>query len=181
MIPGNVVEREAVLQVAKLMCIAARTAPKTRGIDNIVTCVVYGDKLKELAAKMRELASRYGKFFERDAKSVENSDAVVLIGVRASKGVGLNCSACGFKDCKSFEEHRNIVEGAYRGPVCVMEAINLGIAVSSAVKVASILNVDNRVMFSVGTAARVLKLIDADIVLGIPVSARGKNIYFDRA
>ena len=39
---------------------------------------------------------------------------------------------------------------------------------------------DNRVMYSIGLAAQRLKIIDADYVLGIPLSAKAKNIYFDR-
>ncbi|ACB08176.1 Uncharacterized ferredoxin domain-containin protein-like protein [Candidatus Korarchaeum cryptofilum OPF8] len=48
------------------------------------------------------------------------------------------------------------------------------------VKTASLLNVDNRIMFTVGRAAMKMKLLDADIVLGIPLNASPKNIYFDR-
>jgi len=61
-----------------------------------------------------------------------------------------------------------------------MALLDLGIAVGSAVKVASDLNVDNRVMFTVGVAARALGYMRADVVIGIPLSATGKNIYFDR-
>jgi len=180
MISGLNAEVEGILQVAKLMCIAARTAPKARGIDNIITGIIYGDELKKLANKMRELAEEYGAFFKRDANNVEASVAVVLIGVKASKGIGINCGACGYSSCKQFESKRVEYEKAYRGPVCVIEAINLGIAVSSAVKIASMMNVDNRIMHTVGVAARKLGLIDAEIALGIPLSAKGKNIYFDR-
>jgi uncharacterized ferredoxin-like protein len=42
------------------------------------------------------------------------------------------------------------------------------------------LNVDNRIMYRAGVVARKMGLIDADIVMGIPLSATGKNIYFDR-
>jgi uncharacterized ferredoxin-like protein len=49
------------------------------------------------------------------------------------------------------------------------------------VKTASMLNVDNRVMYRVGTAALKLNLLpEATVVMGIPVSAKGKSIYFDR-
>ncbi|MGE5577770.1 MAG: DUF2148 domain-containing protein, partial [Syntrophothermus sp.] len=58
--------------------------------------------------------------------------------------------------------------------------IDLGIAAGSAVKTASLLNVDNRVMYRIGVLARKLGLIDADVVLGIPLSATGKSPYFDR-
>ena len=52
--------------------------------------------------------------------------------------------------------------------------------VMQALKTADILNVDNRIMYRIGVAARKLKLIDADFVMGIPLSVSGKNIYFDR-
>jgi uncharacterized ferredoxin-like protein len=42
------------------------------------------------------------------------------------------------------------------------------------------LNVDNRVQQRVGGAARELGYIKAEVVMGIPVSISGKNIYFDR-
>jgi uncharacterized ferredoxin-like protein len=42
------------------------------------------------------------------------------------------------------------------------------------------LNVDNRIVFSVGVAAQELGLIDADYVFGVPLSVKPKNIYFDR-
>jgi uncharacterized ferredoxin-like protein len=31
-----------------------------------------------------------------------------------------------------------------------------------------------------GAAAKKLRLLDSDIIIGIPLSATGKNIYFDR-
>jgi uncharacterized ferredoxin-like protein len=56
----------------------------------------------------------------------------------------------------------------------------LGIAVGSAVKVASDLNIDNRVMYSIGSAAMKMELLKADEIQGIPLSVTGKNIFFDR-
>jgi uncharacterized ferredoxin-like protein len=42
------------------------------------------------------------------------------------------------------------------------------------------LNIDNRIMYTIGAAARKLKLLDADVVLGFPLSVTGKSPYFDR-
>jgi uncharacterized ferredoxin-like protein len=58
--------------------------------------------------------------------------------------------------------------------------IDLGIALGSAAKVAGDLNVDNRIMRSVGVAAMKMGLVEGDDVEGIPISIEGKNIYFDR-
>jgi uncharacterized ferredoxin-like protein len=71
-------------------------------------------------------------------------------------------------------------EGEQLDPNLVNSIVNLGIALGSAVKTASLLNVDNRIMYSIGVAARELKFIDADIVYGIPLAARSKSPYFDR-
>ncbi|MEM2365908.1 MAG: ferredoxin domain-containing protein, partial [Nitrososphaerota archaeon] len=38
----------------------------------------------------------------------------------------------------------------------------------------------NRIMYTVGTAALKLGLIEGDVALGIPLSATGKSPYFDR-
>jgi uncharacterized ferredoxin-like protein len=56
----------------------------------------------------------------------------------------------------------------------------MGIAIGSAVKTAAMLNVDNRIMYRAGVVARQMGLIDADFVMGIPLSVTGKSIYFDR-
>jgi len=57
----------------------------------------------------------------------------------------------------------------------------MGIALGSAVKIAGLMNVDNRIMYRIGVVAREMKLVDADFVMGIPLSATGKSIYFDRS
>lgn len=114
--------------------------------------------------------------FDRDGKNVLNSEAVVLIGLKDARTVGLNCAACGRPNCGEI----NTVEGEFRGPQCAMRLLDMGIAIGSAVKTASLLNVDNRVMYRVGGVARQMGLIDADVVMGIPLSATGKSIYFDR-
>ena len=59
---------------------------------------------------------------------------------------------------------------------------DLGIAIGSAVKTAQIHNVDNRIMYSGGAAALDLGLFgkECTVAYAIPLSATGKNIFFDR-
>ncbi len=155
--------KEGVLQVAKLMVLSAITAPKGRGVDNVSARILDSmEELELLAKTMEELSSEYGDVFARDASNVRRSDAVVLIG----------CKIADFKlkQPRELEIDLNLA----------MSLVNLGIAVGSAVKTASIHNVDNRVMYTVGIAAKKLGLLDADVILGVPLSATSKNIYFDR-
>ena len=175
-------EREAILEAAKVMLISARTAPKSAGIDDVLAIIVYGEEKDAIASKMEEVAEeRKIEDFRRDAKNIRDSEAVVLIGVRGNKSFGLNCGACGYESCKEFDQAQKKFGEDFFGPTCLFKALDLGIALGSAVKTASILNVDNRVMFRVGTAVLKLNLLpEATVVMGIPVSAKGKNIYFDR-
>lgn len=175
-------EHDGLLEIARLMLIAARTAPKTAGMDDILTCIVYGGEKEAIAEVMEKMAEeRRIEGFKRDAKNVRDSEAVVLIGVRGNKSVGLNCSACGSENCKEFEEKEKKLGRDFYGANCIFKALDLGIALGSAVKIASMLNVDNRIMYRVGTASMRLKLLpEATVIMGIPISAKGKNIYFDR-
>ncbi|MBS7635989.1 hypothetical protein KEJ37_01365 [Candidatus Bathyarchaeota archaeon] len=164
------------------MLAAARTAPKTAGIDDILTLIVYGEEKNAIAEKMEEIAEqRKIDGFRRDARNVRDSEAVVLIGVRGSKSIGINCGACGYKNCSEFEEAKRHVGQDFTGPTCLFKALDIGIALGSAVKIASLLNIDNRIMYRIGTAALKLNLMpEATVVMGVPLSAKGKNIYFDR-
>jgi len=165
--------------VADLMAIAARTAPKSAGQDFVVTRIIEGDQVKALGEKMIEYGQRTGKKnFDRDGKNVAGSEAVVLIGIQDAKSLNLDCGACGSETCEGLLVNSH--EGEFRGPQCAFRLLDMGIALGSAVKTASILNVDNRIMYRAGVLAREMGLIDADFVMGIPLSATGKSIYFDR-
>ncbi len=163
--------------VTDLMAIAARTAPKSAGQDYVVIEVIEGDKLAELAQRMVEYGERTGKRnFDRDGANVRDSAALVLIGLKNAKPLGLNCGACGQEKCLEI----NTYEGEFKGPQCAFRLLDMGIALGSAAKMAGLLNVDNRIMYRAGAVAREMGLIDADYVMGIPLSATGKSIYFDR-
>jgi len=175
-------EKEGVIQALKLMLVSARTAPKSGGVDDIVIAIVSGKEKDSLASEMEKIAQeRNISGFRRDAKNVRDSEAVLLIGVRGTKKYEQNCGACGYANCEEFEKAEKKLGQDFIGPTCIFKALDLGIALGSAVKTASILNVDNRIMYRAGAAARRLNLLpEASIIVGIPVSARGKSIYFDR-
>ena len=168
-------EKTAAVQVAALMMAAARTAPKTRGLDNIKTAAITGEPAKSrLIAKMRDIASKEDRrSIGRDAANIQLSPAIVVIGVE-SNTAGLNCGFCGKPSCEALEQSDG---------VCSFNSIDLGIAAASAAEVAGRLHMDNRVMYSIGRASLDLGVFGPKVkqALGIPLSVTGKNPFFDRA
>jgi uncharacterized ferredoxin-like protein len=163
--------------VAELMAVAARTAPKSAGHDFVATSILLGDDVRMLGEAMIAYGERTGKVnFDRDGKNVLDSQAVFLVGLKDAAVLGLNCGACGEEICIEI----NTFEGEFQGPQCALRHLDMGIALGSAVKVAGMHNVDNRIMYRAGVVARELGQIDADFVMGVPLSATGKSIYYDR-
>ncbi|MBL7210769.1 MAG: hypothetical protein ISS61_00160 [Desulfobacteraceae bacterium] len=166
--------------IAELMAVAARTAPKSGGIDDIEIKIVDGPDLAKLGDEMVAYGERNGlKNFDRDGGNVKASGAVVLIGVKTAKPGGLNCGACGYSDCKGLTSAPQ-ADVQFAGPNCAYKLLDLGIALGSAVKTASLMNADNRIMYRIGAVAREMKLMDAAVIMGIPLASTGKNIFFDR-
>jgi uncharacterized ferredoxin-like protein len=171
--------KEAVIMVAKLMELAARTAPKATGKDFIETVLLNDEQRVKLGEDMIEHGKKNNiSHHERDGRNVLASDAVLLIGLLPHLGVGLDCGACGMATCTECNTASFTKE--FQGPSCALRLLDLGIALGSAAKVASEMNVDNRIMYNVGTSAIRLGFSRANICHGIPLSATGKNIFFDR-
>ncbi len=168
--------KNTVIQVAKLMLAAARTAPKGKGADNLEMAILTDNDIRLLTMETRKIGEQKEyDIFIRDADNVlAHADAVVLIGTRI-KTLGLKvCSLCGFADCAAKEEHPLVP--------CVYNTGDLGIAVGSAVTVAANHHIDNRVMHTLGVAALEMDFFSkaVKIAWGIPLSASSKNPYFDR-
>lgn len=171
-------QENVLVMVAELMALAAQTAPKGLGHDCVATRVISGDLLGQLADEM----VRYGRDlqkanFDRDAENVRRSGAVLLVSLKENKPLGLNCGACGNSRCAELQSRPG---PEFPGPLCAWRLIDLGIALGSAARTASFLCADNRIMYRVGVVARKMGLLEGDVVVGIPVSAFSKNIYFDR-
>jgi len=170
---------DALLTVAKLMELSARTAPKAVGKDFIEVKILTDEQKDALGRKMLSIGEEGNSpGYNRDGQNVLDSAVVILIGLLEHPGLGIDCRACGFERCKAMEAAK--IQGDFLGPNCAHRLADLGIAVGSAVKTASMHNADNRVMERAGLAARRLGMIKSNIAYGIPLSATGKSIFFDR-
>ena len=177
------IEKKAVETVAGLMALSARTAPKGKGQDALVSRVLVGDEVRELARGMEALGKEKGiRFFLRDAGNLAESDACLLLGSLREPTAGLDCGACGFPTCaEMLMEDPAKNRTLFSGPNCAVRMADLGIALGSAVKTASIHNVDNRIMYSAGVTALTLGILEGcTVAYGIPLKASGKSIFFDR-
>ena len=173
---------EGIRIIAELMAVSARTAPKSGGVDDLKISILEGEDVTRLCEDMKEYGERHKlKNFDRDGANVGASGAVVLLGIpRKAKPMGLNCAACGYENCKSFTKAEGADSYQFAGPHCMFKMMDLGIAIGSAVKTASILNADNRIMYRIGVVAREKNYMDAELIMGIPLASTGKNIFFDR-
>lgn len=169
-------EARALDEVVELMALAARTAPKGRGVDNLVVVAVRAKAKDQLTAEMRRIFKEDGGLpsFERDAGNIDKAAVVLLLGQRVKPMGPKPCGFCGYKDCE---------ENVRNNGLCAVSIGDLGIAIGSAVSVAAAHHADNRIMFSAGKAALNLNLFDdtqVSIAYGIPLSVSGKSPFFDR-
>ena len=167
---------DQVIEVAKKMMIAARTAPKGRGKDDTVVTMVKRDGIKEISDRIKNMVVRDNlkPFFLRDAENILASSVMLLLGTKIS-AMGVHpCGMCGFENCDEKNKHPD--------HPCVFNTGDLGIAVGSAVSVAMDHRVDNRIMYMVGQAVLEMGILgkDVKVVYGIPLSVSSKNPFFDR-
>lgn len=170
---------DSIIRAVEFMAISAKTAPKAKGDDFVGLKILTGDEVEKLADCMVNYGKeKQKKNYDRDGENVRNSAAVLLLSLENhTKPAGLNCGACGLDRCLDLKPK----EGEeFDGPLCAWRLLDLGIALGSAVKTASMFNLDNRIMYRIGAVAKHTGIMEGQIVVGIPVAASGKNIFFDR-
>jgi len=169
-------EFDALLELAKSLCVAARTAPKACGVDHTDAIILTGEEKAELSDMQRKIGTELGengKFFLRDADNVDTAQVIVLFGItRKTRGLGERCQLCGFANCEASQA---------AGALCAFAGIDLGIALGSAVSRAASECADNRIFFTAGRAAAELGLLgNHKLIMGLPLYSGGKNPFFDR-
>ncbi len=167
-------ELKAIMTVAELMAAAARTAPKGKGADRLISMVFTGEDKDLVAARMSEIAIEEDiAFFQRDAKNIYQCTAVLVLGTSlAPLGIPY-CGYCGYENCQACSQN----DGR-----CSFNIIDLGIALGSAVATAALHHIDNRIMFSFGRTTLEMGLLPENtrVAYGIPLSVSSKSPFFDR-
>ena len=166
--------QQRLLVVAQDMIVAARTAPKARGIDSLFACIVLHEEIPALHDRMMELYEKtQALVFRSNAEAILKAGCIVVLGAR-ERSLGLqNCGFCGYANCAERERSE-------KGR-CAFVVGDLGIAIGSAVSLAADRRVDTRIMYSIGYAMIYFKMLPQDVIIahGIPLSASSKNPFFD--
>ena len=101
---------------------------------------------------------------------MDQSAAVVLLGINnKTRGIGRPCQLCHFEDCAAC---------AAADGICVFNALDLGVALGSAVALVADNRIDTRIMFTIGQAAASLALLgEHKLIMGIPLSVSGEIAF----
>ncbi len=186
---------DALRHVAQLCAVAAMTAPKSggqlflKGSKPFIETVILEDRdtLNRLADWLRARGTKLKQpIWFRDAETAEKLDLVLFIGLAKWYPPVYDCGACGYATCAEFlrAAPKYRAEGSedweFAGPICQLRCVDLGIAVGSAAKTASLNNVDARCQTRLAAAARHLDVIQADLAVALSMSVSHKNIFFDK-
>jgi uncharacterized ferredoxin-like protein len=139
-----------------------------------------------MADWLRKEGSRHKEaIWFRDAETAEKLDLVV-IGLADWYPPQYDCGACGFGTCAEFSgaaatsKSKESDAWQFLGPICQLRCVDLGIAVGSAAKTASLHNIDTRCQTRIAAAARHLGVIHSDLAVALSMSVSHKNIFFDK-
>lgn len=155
--------------IDELMKISADSAP--RAMDTKIDVEILEESEKEMVVEeMFQLADELNdERYREGGETVQSSKSLILVDLDEKNTLGLDCRACGYKDCDEFLEKES--EGIFEGPNCVFRMIDMGIAIGYAIKTAKLHNMKGRITVRAGLAAKNLGLSDARVCIGIPVSS----------
>lgn len=168
------IRSQSVRDLAEAILVAARTAPKAKGRDLVEIAMITDEDIERLSETMLQMSAESGmKFLLRDAANILQAEAIIIVGIQSDGSeCGLNCGYCGYKGC---------AEKPACAP-CVMNGVDVGIAIGAACSKIADYRLDSRVLFSAGWAAKRLQILGegVDCVFAIPLSSASKNPFFDR-
>ena len=162
---------QRVVDAARQLLTAARTAPKAKGCDLLECALIEGDDLQRVSDYLRRMGEELDRpGMLRDAANILQGECIIVVGCPI-RPMGLNCGHCGFLCATKPAE-----------VPCAFNMIDLGIAIGSACAQAADLRLDTRVMYSAGIAAQRMGILPGCVgVQAIAVSASSKSPFFDRA
>jgi uncharacterized ferredoxin-like protein len=178
MIDGKKFSQDRLLDVAGHVLHAYFKAPQTTVRSEKKAMVVHGQEVKPILEFVEKLEEKLGTEAVKNAflplyvdyqcmkVAADNGfpPVIILLGADLAKAdLGWNCGSCGFPTCGEFTKYKKKHGGMGRhsaGPSCSWKTLDYGISCDYACAAAWELNVDNRILGSLGFICSALGYLD---------------------
>jgi len=181
--------KEAVRIAARLLLASATTTPRVGGVGECTIHIIDDEcAIEDLCQAIERMSGENERwdFFNRDAAMLRDADAVLLVtSLRCAGDPGdFNCNLCGKLTCEYLRQEEKLPDEpgiAYRGPLCVFRANNIGYAIDGIVSLARSLGIDYGVYWSAGAAAMRMRIVpkSTGFALAVAISVTEKSPFRD--
>ncbi len=181
--------KESAVIAAKLILASAVTSPRVGGVGEIAIQLFEDDAdIEDICIKMEEMSElkKNWAFFKRDAAVLRNADVLLTMSsLRSFTDPGdFNCNYCGLLTCEYQRKAEKLPKEpdiAFRGPLCLFRADNVGYALDAGISLARNLGIDYGVFWSAGAAALKLGILpkDTGFALGLGLAVMEKSPFRD--
>ncbi len=181
--------KEAVMIAARLLLASATTSPRVGGVGETTVHIIDDEcAIEELCQTVEGMAgeNEHWDFFLRDAAILRDADAVLIVtSLRCWTDPGdFNCNLCGKLTCEYLRQEEKLPDEpgiAFRGPLCVFRANNIGYAIDSMIGLARNLGIDYGIYWSAGAAAMRMRIVpkNTGFALAMGISVTEKSPFRD--
>jgi uncharacterized ferredoxin-like protein len=180
---------DAVRIAARLLLASGTTSPRVGGVGECTFHILDDPcEIEDLCQKMDCMAkdNDHWAFFKRDSAMLRDADAVIIVtSLRcATDPADINCNMCGKMTCEYLRASERLPDEpgiAFRGPLCIFRANNIGYAIDGIVSQARNLGIDYGVYWSPGAAAMRMGIVpkNTGFCLAVAISVTEKSPFRD--
>jgi uncharacterized ferredoxin-like protein len=180
---------DAVRIAARLLLASGTTSPRVGGVGECTFHILDDPcEIEDLCQQMDDMAKDNDRwaFFKRDAAMLRDADAVIIVtSLRCvTDPADINCNMCGKMTCEYLRASERLPDEpgiAFRGPLCIFRANNIGYAIDGIVSQARNLGIDYGVYWSPGAAAMRMGIVpkNTGFCLAVAISVTEKSPFRD--
>ncbi len=155
--------------VSNFVKIAADRSPKFFG-EKIETVLLDDAEREMLAEEMFQLSDEFeDEHYSLEGEYLESSNRILLIGLEEHPPFDIDCKACGYESCESFQEAEDKTD-IFQGPNCIFAVLDLGMAIGHAWNTIESYKLRPDISIKGGLAAKHLGLIGSRIALAVMIN-----------
>lgn len=181
--------KEAVRIASRLLLASGTTSPRVGGVGECTIHILEDEcAIEELcqAAEKMSAEQESWDFFKKDAATLRDSDAIMLVTSLRSltDPSDINCNLCGYLTCDYMRKVDKLEKKpgvAFTGPLCEFRAANIAYAIGGIVTQARNLGIDHGIFWSAGAAAMRTGVLprDTGFALAVAISVTEKSPFRD--